>query len=344
MKKFYINVAMGTGANIALASILTKIKEDHPGEYWFAVMSPYFDIFECCKAVDAVYKPQEARDFIFDANSDKDAELVMHRPYDMDGFIKKELNYQSAWYKLLHIEDEAPKVMNVKAAFDTSKFNQAAVAKNVLTEIKKKGFKYFVIMQFTGGQSPLVQVPPKTAENGQQVPDWSKVQYNYENEPLKRHYPIEKAQEFVDKFAAEYPETAIILYQLPNEPAPQNKNIIQMTIPYLAYEELSKLPECDGIVAIDSSLQHLVAGNTKGVILWAHSLPEHFGYQSYVNIIQDCRRDDILYFSMLGPSGARVKYIEPDDLLEIVKTSLCPEADGGIYEYKDGKYVKRGEC
>ena len=129
---------------------------------------------------------------------------------------KKQLNYQSAWYKLLHIEDEAPKVMNVKAAFDTSKFNQAAVAQNVLAEIKKKGFKYFVIMQFTGGQSPLVQVPPKTAENGQQVPDWSKVQYNYENEPLKRHYPIEKAQEFVDKFVTEYPETAIILYQLPN--------------------------------------------------------------------------------------------------------------------------------
>ena len=322
MKKFYINVAMGTGANIALASVLTKIKEDHPGEYWFAVMSPYFDVFECCKAVDAVYKPQEARDFIFDANNDEGAELVMHRPYDMDGFIKKQLNYQSAWYKLLHIEDEAPAVMNVKAVFDTSKFNLAQTAQNILADIKKKGFKYFTIMQFTGGQSPLVQVPPKTAENGQQVPDWSKVQYNYENEPLKRHYPIEKAQEFVDKFAAEYPETAIILYQLPNEPAPRNKNIIQMTIPYLAYYELAKLPECEGVVAIDSSLQHLIAGVCKSVVIWAHSLPEHFGYEYNKNIIQDCRRDDILYFSMLGPSGARVKYIEPDELLKEVKEYL----------------------
>lgn len=347
MKKFYINVAMGTGANIALASILTKIKEDHPGEYWFAVMSPYSDIFECCKAVDAVYKPQEARDFIFDANNDKDAELVMHRPYDMDGFIKKELNYQSAWYKLLHIEDEAPKVMNVKATFDTSKFNQAAVAKNVLTEIKKRGFKYFVIMQFTGGQSPLVQVPPKTAENGQQVPDWSKVQYNYENEPLKRHYPIEKAQEFVDKFAAEYPETAIILYQLPNEPAPQNKNIVQMTIPYLAYWELSKLPECEGVVAIDSSLQHLIAGACKAVIIWAHSINaetngkiiyNNFGYGFNTNVVQPCRRDDVLFFSLLGPSGARVQYIEPDELLNIVKKTFDENVIGNYYK-ENGEYI-----
>ena len=28
----------------------------------------------------------------------------------------------------------------------------------------------------------------------------------------------------------------------------------------------------------------------------------------------ECRRDDILYFTALGPSAAKVKYIEPTDL------------------------------
>ena len=36
------------------------------------------------------------------------------------------------------------------------------------------------------------------------------------------------------------------------------------------------------------------------------------------NIIQNCRRDDILYFSALGPSGARIDYIEPEKLLNEV--------------------------
>ena len=54
-------------------------------------------------------------------------------------------------------------------------------------------------MQFEGGQSPLVQVPVK--EDGTR--DWSKVPTNYENEPLKRHYPFEKAQEFIKLFPKE---------------------------------------------------------------------------------------------------------------------------------------------
>lgn len=318
--KYFINVQGGTGLNIALASVLTQIKSKHDDAY-FAVMSPYSDIFECCKAVDAVYKPNEARDFIFDAYKE-DAKLVMNRLYDMDGFIKKRLNYESAWYELLGFDydTDCKDGMNVTAAFDTSKFRQAENAANIWKQIKSK-FKDFIIVQWTGGQSPLVQVPP-TADN---KPDWSKVPYNYDNEPLKRHYPIEKAQEFCDLFAKEHPETAIIAFQLPNEPTPNNDHIVRFTAPYLTYYELAKLPECKGVVAIDSSLQHLCAGVTKEVIIWGHSSLDEtkdesqcllpFGYNYNCNIIQKCRRNDILFFSMLGPSGARITYIEPKELL-----------------------------
>ncbi len=190
----------------------------------------------------------------------------------------------------------------------------------VRNAIKQKGFKDFVIMQFTGGQSPLIQVPPKVVKNEQgmdmQVPDWSKVPYNYDNEPLKRHYPTEKAQEFVDLFASAHPDTAILLFQLPNEPMPHNNSTFNFTIPYLTYYELAK--EAAGVVTIDSSLQHLVAGVTKSVVIWAHSKPESFGYSYNKNIEQPCRTNDLLYFSALGPSGAKVDYISPAELLKNV--------------------------
>lgn len=310
-KKYFINVAMGTGANIALCSVLTQLKKEDP-EYYFAVCSPYFDVFECCKAVNAVYKPQEMRDFIFDAKA-MDAEIVNHRLYDMDGFIKKHLNYDTAWRMLLHVEtiSELDKPMDVTSELDTNKFNLKAIAEQIKSEIAKKGFNDFVIVQFSGGQSPLVQVP---VVDGKQ--DWSKVPYDYQNEPLKRHYPIEKATEFLSLFHKEHPKTAVIAYQLPNEPTPAGDFIFKLTVPYLAYYELAK--DALGVIAIDSSLQHLVAGITKAVVIWGHSEPKSFGYSYNKNIVQDCRRDDILYFSALGPSGAKIDYIKPETLLKEV--------------------------
>ena len=128
---------------------------------------------------------------------------------------------------------------------------------------------------------------------------------------------------FCDLFSQKHPKTAILLYQLPNEPKPENNQaVFTSLIPYLSYYELAKAPNCRGTVSIDSSLQHLVAGLTKSIVIWGHSLPNSFSYDYDVHIIQPCRRDDILYFSALGPSGARIDYIKPDELLRIVNKEL----------------------
>ena len=79
---------------------------------------------------------------------------------------------------------------------------------------------------------------------------------------------------------------------------------------------MAKLEECKGILCIDSSLHHLVAGLNKTVVLWGHSLPTSFGYEYDKNIIQNCNREDILYFSALGASGARIDYIDPNELVK----------------------------
>ena len=308
---YYISVQGGTGLNFGLASFLSASKAEHPEDKYY-VTSPYFDIFEVCPAVDDVYKPQEMSSFIFDAVADENSKIINTRLYDLDGFIKKQMNYSQAWAYLMGYEwndtengTKVKSILNPYSKFPQLKQNVDAILKAV----KDNGFDDYAIMQFTGGQSPLVQVPQGPDGQG----DWSKVPYNYQDEALKRHYPIEKVNEFVELYHKAHPKTAILLYQLPNEPAPDANYVIKTVMPYLAWYELAK--GAKEIVAIDSSLQHLTAGLCPATIIWAHTEPNNFGYSYNNNVIQKCRRNDIILFGALGPSGNKVEYIEPKDLL-----------------------------
>lgn len=311
MKNIYINSQGGLGFNLALSHIVKEFKQIYDK---VCILSPYFDVFESNPYVDYVYKPNEIRDFIFDAKHD-DAKLICERMYDTEDFIYKKLSYADAWRKSAGLE-----VKNNQDGSDTkseldplNKYpNLKDISEKILEDVKQSGKKNFVIMQFEGGQSPLVEVPVR--EDGTR--DWSRVPTNYENEPLKRHYPFEKAQEFIKLFQKSHPDTAIIMYHLPNEH--KFEGTFCYEVPYLVYYVLAKNEMCLGTVSIDSSLQHLVAGVTKSVVIWGHSLPLSFGYNYNKNIVQRCNRDDILYFSALGPSGARIDYIEPKALLKEV--------------------------
>lgn len=295
MKKIYVDCRGGTGYNLSLVRVIQSLPKS---DYQVKVMSPYWDIFAA--AGIEYYKPEEAKDFIFDA-FDENAEIIEHRLYDMSDFIYKKLNYRDAWCKLLNVPEVPEEDYNKLSLNPEKYFPQLS---NSINEILGKVDK-FILVQFAGGQSPL-DVP--------QDGDWSKKPYDYENEPLKRHYPIDKAQKFVDDFKAKHPDVAVIQYALPNEP--QIEGCEHFVVPYLVYYSLSKSDKCLGAFTIDSSLAHLITGNTKVMTIWGHSLPDAFGYCCNKNIIQKCRRNDILYFSLLGPSGAKVNYIEPEDALK----------------------------
>ena len=315
MKNIYINSQGGLGFNLALSHIVKEFKQIYDK---VCILSPYFDVFEANPFVDYVYKPNEIRDFIFDAKHD-DAKLICERMYDTEDFIYKKLSYADAWRKSAGLE-----VKNNKEGSDTvselkpiEKYpNIQNYVDMILQSVSSSNKKDFVIMQFEGGQSPLVEVP----RDSEGKTDWAKVPTNYDNEPLKRHYPFERAQQFINLFVKNHPDTAVILYQLPNEH--KYENTLSFEAPYLTYYVLAKNPMCKGTVSIDSSLQHLVAGVTKSVVIWGHSLPLSFGYNYNKNIVQRCNRDDILYFSALGPSGARIDYIEPKELLKEVNDYL----------------------
>lgn len=326
MKKYFVNTLGGTGLTISLAQYIVAVKEKYP-DIEISVMSPYSDIFKCCYAVDNVYEPNQAREFLFDAKA-ADAEIITTRLYDISDFIYKKMNYAQAWDRLFGNLLKLDK--KTQPSDLTTKLNPLAKfpaignqVKEIEKTIKENGFEDFVIMQFYGGQSPLVSVPIGKDEKGNQFPDWSKVPYNGDNEPLQRHYPSDMANKFIQLFKQEHPQTAVVMFQLPNEPRYDGTFIF--TAPYLAYYELAKSADCRGIVAIDSCLHHLVAGITKAVVLWGHSMPDAFGYDYQKNIIQDCRRDDIIYMSMLGPCANKIRYIKPEALLKEVDDYLFEE-------------------
>lgn len=303
-----INVSGGVGKHLSLISVLPELKEKYDHIY---IRTAYDDIFRCCPDVDYVYRVEEAQAFFFD---NRDAKIVIDNMYTTDEFIKKQDCYANAWRRMLGL----PLHKDCKAGSDTTIHLDVASAFPQLAQMLPAIEGDFIIVQFWGGQSPLQQVPAD--KDGK--PDWSKVPYDYEHEPLKRHYPIEKAQQFVDLFRAAHPDVKIIQYSLPNEPALNGCE--RYLLPYLAYYMLAQSPSCKGTVSIDSSLQHLVAGVTKSVVLWAHSLPESFGYKYNHNIIQKCNRERILYFTELGPSDARVDYIKPENFLKEVNDYLFP--------------------
>lgn len=321
-KNILVDVRGGTGKTFAFISIAKELKEKYEH---VSVITPYFDIPLSSAYVDKAYNPNEVRSAIEDAG--EDTLIVIDHIYDTDAFIRKEISYQDAFRLACGLKAKDNKTGGTDAVSELNPekaFPYLTQQKNeILKAIKDNGFEDFIIVQFTGSQSPLVQVP--TNEKGQ--PDWSKVPYNGQNTGLSRHYPKDKADEFIRLFRAAHPKTAIINYNLPNEY--QFEGVFQYTSPYLTYYMLSKLPECKGIVAIDSSLQHMVAGVVKAVVLWAHSLPDSFGYKYNTNVVQNCRRDGIKYFSALGPASNRVDYIKPEKLLDIVNDKLF--GDGTKY-------------
>lgn len=315
-KNILVDVRGGTGKNFAFAHILPELKERYEH---VSVISPYHDIFEASPYCDKAYNPQEIKSAFEDAEDD--TLIVVDHIYDTDAFIRKEISYADAFRVLCGLEPKGEDVMDTKCELDPLKpFPFLRIQVDAIKkDIADKGFEDFVVVQFTGGQTPLVQVPAKV-ENGQQVPDWSRVPYTGQNAGLSRHYPHDKAQEFINAFREAHPKTAIIHFSLPNEGG--YDGVLQYVYPYLTYQILVQDENCRGIVGIDSSLQHLAAGLTKGVIVWGHSEPKSFGYSHYKNIIQKCNRNGIKYFSALGPAANRIDYIKPTDLLKEVDEVL----------------------
>ena len=322
-KNLLVYLQGGTGYHAAFAQILPEAKKYYDKIY---VCSAYADIFKQNPYVEYVYNPEDGAAAFQDLDID-DTFIAAGRVYDYDEFIHKDINYSDAFRRWIGIPEKHEDLSTTKIEVkDNEQFQNLAdqIEDHLFHKLKDKKYKNFILMQTTGGQSPL-------SDTNQP--------YDNRQQPLRRYMSPELAQQFISLFKKAHPETAIVLYQLPNEP--RYANTEQFIVPYLTYTYLAKSKKCKGIVAIDSSLQHLTAGETPAIVLYYHTVPKCFGYTDNINILQHCKRDDIRFFTILGRASNKVDEIKPEVLMQIVEDNLYGQFKPDIIETnEEGEIVE----
>ena len=150
----------------------------------------------------------------------------------------------------------------------------------------------YILIQLSGGQAQMGFNP-----NNQ-----------YTNINPNRNYPHFLAQQVVNMFREEYPDTTIINCVLPNEPHYQGT--IRCDLHWTHIHEMLKGAE--GFIAIDSCLNHFSASAEKhGVVLWGSTRWTQFGYSHNKNL-QFHMKDD----------WDETKYVESDPRNVMVEPKL----------------------
>jgi len=150
----------------------------------------------------------------------------------------------------------------------------------------------YILIQLSGGQPQMGFNP-----NNQ-----------YTNINPNRNYPHFLAQQVVNMFREEYPDTTIINCVLPNEPHYQGT--IRCDLHWTHIHEMLKGAE--SFISIDSCLQHFSASAEKhGVVLWGSTRWTQFGYSHNKN----------LQFHM-NDKWDKTKYVESDPRNVMVEPKL----------------------
>lgn len=284
-KSVLVTVEGGVGKQVAFTALLPVLRKKYRKVF---IVSPYKHIFESNPYVDEVFNFGE--DIYQSLVLRDDVEILYKEPYNNERFIKKKCHLLDAWVEELGLDEhENPKL------YLTQKEKEQA--KKVYDQLKP-----FILIQMTGGQSPVT-----FDENNQ-------AQYNTQ-EAIKRNYPNYK--ELVQAMHEKYPDYNIVRYALPNEPMPDELTDIIKTIepvPFKLYHDIVK--EADAVVCIDSSLQHIASTAEKqAIVIWGDTAPEHFGYDLHINLREE-NINKTPYFKPLGPSNSHVEFPEVETIME----------------------------
>ena len=303
MKRCLVTVEGGLGKSVMLTAILPELKKKYDEIY---VISPYFDVFKSCGFVTDAF-PFGQGTLYQELVLDPDMTILWKEPYSNQKFIKKECHLFDAWAEELGIEltkpamDYIPNIDRIREAYP----DLVKLADKTKAELGK-----YIIVQFSGGQSPLNLVKDQQGN----LP-----KYNPMVEPLKRNY--HKAQELIDQLKEAYPEHKILHFGLPNEPS--YEGAVKIEAPYLTYVLLAD--SADAVICTDSSLQHLATGHCKNItVIWGETRPEHFGYNCNKNVCAGKVLNSQPYFKPLGVSPSIVHFTEPS---EVVKLSVGKKAE-----------------
>jgi hypothetical protein len=244
----------GIGKHVMFSSLIEKLSE-RDGEK-IMILSPYPDLFKFHPQVEL------SGDFAHPGFYDKyikgtENNVLFQEPY-FSNYAKGESHLIQCWAELygLKYEYDLPDIyVDDFATEECERFVEQ--------------FPEFIVVQFSGGQSPINADLNRPFQNIGQIKD----------------YPREMAQEVVNKIKEKYENMTIVNYAMPNEATYNLENTVHLETPYLFYVAL--LQHCKSFISIDSSLQHFAANryNQKnGVVLWGSTGPIALGYGKNINL------------------------------------------------------------
>jgi hypothetical protein len=249
-------VTGGVGRHAMFSSMIEDLCKLN-GTEKISIMSAYPDVFKFHPRVEHSV-PFNQPGFYDEFINKPDTHVHHAEPYFSD-YVKGKTHLIEEWSKLFGIEKEVNVLPDIY--IDDFAYEEA----KRFTEDNGK----FIVVQFSGGQSPI--------EPNLNQPHMSLGQV--------RDYPRHMAQDLVNEIKIKYPEYTILNYALPNEQSANLENTISIEAPFLFYVALCQL--CSAFICIDSSLMHFAANrhNEKiGVVIWGSTGPKQLGYNTNINL------------------------------------------------------------
>jgi len=270
------NVEGGIGKHIMFTSLIPALVRKS-GVGAINIVSPYPDVYVGIPGVQGVFTP--------DAVGTEDlrrvtTDLIYSEPYKGNFSLYGDKHLLEYWANELGVEYSPDNLPQLPVIPEDLTKHAESIAEELVD---------FILVQFTGGQSP-VDFNPKES------------QYHTGLMHEQRNYPIPFVNVLLQKIHAKYPDLAIVDYSLPNE-HPKFPHTTQLELPSIAYNILAK--HAKAIICIDSSLCHMAAANNKPAIALYGGIPAwQFGWKIHTNLtnfkgkIQEFNPFDPYYISI----------------------------------------------
>lgn len=271
----------GIGKQVAFTAIINKLRQRDKSK--IRVYSPYYPCFMNNPDVDLVLDSNSLSSH--DPRILESDNIIYFEPYKTN-FSKGDMHLIQSFCELTGVEyskSMRPKIYTSSLKEEVAKWKE------------KNNIKKFILLQFTGGQSPL--------NNSSEY-----VSMNFD-----KNYPMYFANYITETLKKKHPDIALLDCTLPNEPSPVES--IKCDIAWPAVHELMK--EAEGWIGIDSCVNHFSASTgIPGVVVWGNTRWTQFGYTHNKNLTfhQKKEYNDSTKTDILDPRNIMVA---PELVLEV---------------------------
>jgi len=272
----------GIGKQVAFTSIIPALKQRD--QETIQIWSPYVECYGYNPNVKMVYDMGSIE--ISDPRILASDNIIYFEPYKSN-FAKGREHIVESFCNLTGIE------YNYKMR---PRLYTEHLKESVDEWLKEKEINKYILVQFTGGQTPLQYAPGK----------------EYVSSNLGKNYPLYFANYIVAKLIEKY-QVTVIDCSLPNEP--YIPGTVKCDLHWSQIHEMMK--DAEGWVGIDSCVNHFSASTgVSGVAIWGNTRWNQFGYMHNKNLTFHQKKEFNDYF-IADIQDPRNILVDPDLILQI---------------------------